>query len=161
MAQKWQKIPKMAQGDPNMTQNGPKRVKMVQEWSKMTQNGPKMTRTFSANFFDWKGGSANFFAFRMYVWNVVDLVEQLLPWWGIPLEDQLPIMVKEQPFASFFTQFCTVRHENLVSSGETSKLGLVLRWRWHNTLQSACLAGTLALFSGFSFFMVFCELCKA
>ena len=51
-----QKWPKMAQSGPNMTQNGPR----------MTQNGPKIARTFSAIFFDWKVGSANFFAFRMY-----------------------------------------------------------------------------------------------
>ena len=31
-------------------------------------------RTFSAIFFDWKGGSANFFAFRMY-----GLMEYFLP----------------------------------------------------------------------------------
>ena len=100
-AKKFELAANLSKNATKWPKNSQKWPKMAQEWSKMTQNGPKMTRTFSANFVDWKGGSANFFAFRMYVWNVVDLVEQLLPWWGIPLEDQLPIMVKEQPFASF------------------------------------------------------------
>ena len=42
-----------------MTQNGPK----------LPPNGPKMTPGFThffRNFFYWKDGSANFFAFRMY-----------------------------------------------------------------------------------------------
>ena len=73
-----------AQSGPNMTPNGPKWPQMAQEWPKMTQmaqqlpkmaqNYPKMAQkwrpdlsTFSAIFFKWKGGSANFFAFRMYV----------------------------------------------------------------------------------------------
>ena len=60
LAQKW---PKVAQIWPKNAQNGPR---MTQNGLKMTQNDPKMTRTFSAILFDWKGGSANFFAFRMY-----------------------------------------------------------------------------------------------
>ena len=38
---------------------------------KMTQNGSKMTSTFPQKNF-WKGGSANFFAFRMYAQHCVD-----------------------------------------------------------------------------------------
>ena len=56
-----------------MTQNvtkwhkyDPKWPKNAQNGPRMTQNGPKMTCTSYAIFFDWKGGSANFFAFRMY-----------------------------------------------------------------------------------------------
>ena len=74
--------PKMTQSGTNMTQNGPKMPKMAQEWPKMTQNGPKMTRTFSAIFFDWKGGSANLFAFRMYGndWGRCTLYVETLGW---------------------------------------------------------------------------------
>ena len=60
MAPKWQK----------MTQKWPK---MALECSKMAQKLPQMAqkwrpdlRTFSAFFFDWK----NFFAFRMYGYNI-------------------------------------------------------------------------------------------
>ena len=37
---------------------------MAQIWPKMAQKWPAFFPQF---FFDWKGGSANFFAFRMYV----------------------------------------------------------------------------------------------
>ena len=49
MAQKW----------PKMTQNGPK-------WPKYDPKWPKNDPHFFRNFIDWKGGSTNFFAFRMY-----------------------------------------------------------------------------------------------
>ena len=82
--------PKMQQNGPKMAKNDPKWPKVAQiwpkmalEWPKMIQNGPKITqngpklpqmaqkwrpdlRTFSAIFFDWKDGFANFFAIRMY-----------------------------------------------------------------------------------------------
>ena len=58
--------PKMAKNDPKWPKVAQIWPKMAQEWPKMTQNGPKIARTFSAIFFDWKGGSANFFSFRMY-----------------------------------------------------------------------------------------------
>ena len=80
MAQKW---PKMTQNAPKWPKYDPKWPQMALEWPKMIQNGPKMTqhgpklpqmaqiwrpdlRTFSAIFFYWKSGSANFFTFRMY-----------------------------------------------------------------------------------------------
>ena len=50
----------MPRNGPKMTQNDPKCPKNDPKWP-----SPKMIRTFSAIFFDWKGGSANFFAFRM------------------------------------------------------------------------------------------------
>ena len=49
----------MIQNGPKITQNGPKLPQMAQKWR------PDL-RTFSANLFYWKSGSANFFAFRMY-----------------------------------------------------------------------------------------------
>ena len=49
----------MIQSGPKMTQNGPQLPQMAQKWR------PDL-RTFFAIFFDWKSGSANFFAFRMY-----------------------------------------------------------------------------------------------
>ena len=78
-----QKRPKMTQNGPKWPKYDPKWPKMALEWPKMIQSGPKMTQngpqlpqmaqkwrpdlhTFSANFVDWKSGSANFFAFRMY-----------------------------------------------------------------------------------------------
>ena len=73
--------PKITQSVPNMTQNGPTRLKMAQELPKMTQIGPKMTRTFSAIFFDWKDGSANFFAFRICACFL------LVVWFGLPKFD--------------------------------------------------------------------------
>ena len=66
MALEW---PKMIQNGPKMTQNAPKWPKYDPKWPKITPNGPEMTPGFTyfvRSFFDWKGGSANFFAFRMY-----------------------------------------------------------------------------------------------
>ena len=40
----------------------------------MAQKWRPDLRTFSANFFDWKSGSANFFAFRMYANQVSSCV---------------------------------------------------------------------------------------
>ena len=37
----------------------------------MAQKWRQDLRTFSAIFFYWKSGSANFFAFRMYVYNII------------------------------------------------------------------------------------------
>ena len=51
---------------PKMDKNDPKWPKVAQNGQRMTQNSPKMTRTFSVICFDWKGGSQNFFAFKMY-----------------------------------------------------------------------------------------------
>ena len=54
----------MIQSGPKMTQNGPQLPKMAQKWR------PDL-HTFSAIFFDCKSGSAiNFFAFRMYGYNI-------------------------------------------------------------------------------------------
>ena len=77
--------PKMPQNGPKMAKKDPKWRKVDQIWPKMalndlrmTQNDPKITQNgskwpqmagfthFFRNFFDWKSGSANFFAFRMY-----------------------------------------------------------------------------------------------
>ena len=69
---------------PNMTPNGPKWLwndpkwsKMAQKWPKMAQNYPKWPKNdariyalFPQFFFDWKGYPANFFAFKMYGWNI-------------------------------------------------------------------------------------------
>ena len=62
-------------------ENFAKITSAVRHWNNCWQNGPKLPqlaqkwcsdlRTFSANFFDWKSGSANFFAFRMYACSLV------------------------------------------------------------------------------------------
>ena len=59
----------MIRNGPKMTKNESKSPKNDPKWPKMTPNGLKMTPGFThffRIFFDWKGGSANFFAFRMY-----------------------------------------------------------------------------------------------
>ena len=49
---------------PQMTLIGPK---ITQNNSKWPKNDARIDALFPQFFFDWKGGSANFFAFRMYV----------------------------------------------------------------------------------------------
>ena len=73
----------MAQSSPN----GPKWPTMTQEWPKVIQNDPKLSqmaqkwrpdlRIFSAIFFYWKGGSANFSAFRMYAFGMHYMLEPI------------------------------------------------------------------------------------
>ena len=58
--------PKMPQNGPKITQSGPKWPKMAQNWSKWPKNDARIYALFPQFFFDWKGSSANFFAFRMY-----------------------------------------------------------------------------------------------
>ena len=60
MAQKW---PKMTQNDPKCPKYDPTWPKKAQIWPKMAQKWPALFPHF---FFDWKGGSANISAFRMY-----------------------------------------------------------------------------------------------
>ena len=52
---------------PKMPQNGPKWPKYDPKWPKNNPKWPKNDPHFFRNFFDWNVGSANFFAFRMYV----------------------------------------------------------------------------------------------
>ena len=69
--------PQIAQNGPRMTQNDPKWPKNDLEWPKIDLEWPKITPKWPKNvariyalfrnFFLLKSGSANFFAFKMYV----------------------------------------------------------------------------------------------
>ena len=62
--------PKITLNDPKWPKYDPKWHKKAQEWPKNDPKWPNMAQKwpaiFCGIFFDWKGGSANFFAFRMY-----------------------------------------------------------------------------------------------
>ena len=115
--------PKILKNDPKWPKYCPKWPKMALEWPKMIQSGPKMTpngpklaqmaqkwrldlRTFSANFFDWKSGSANFFAFRMYGWCAICAEG----WWRTLVNCQLLLLYIIPPVASVPTPTPTCIH---------------------------------------------------
>ena len=71
---------------------------MAQKLPKMAQNYPQIAqiwrpdlRTFSASFFYWKSGSANFFAFRMYDYSVDAFIKILIIiiWCEPPLDSPI------------------------------------------------------------------------
>ena len=56
----------------------------------MTQKDPKWPKNFPQFFFDWKGGSANFFALRMYDSRVEHNVQDVYMWLAFFLTSALP-----------------------------------------------------------------------
>ena len=140
--------PKMPQNGPKMTQNDPKWPKyypkwpkMALEWLKMIQSGPKMTqndakrrpdlRTFSVIFFDWKGGPANFFAFRMYA-------RCILAMFLVTISNKLKIAANLLKFAP-----------NLKASGKCMGVLMMpkLKSKSHNLSKKAHLSGSRACYN--------------
>ena len=111
---------------------------MAQKWPKLAHNYPKWPknyaknlRTFSVIFFDWKGGPANFFAFRMYA-------RCILAMFLVTISNKLKIAANPLKFAP-----------NLKASGKCMGVLMTpkLKSKSHNLSKKAHLSGSWARYN--------------